>query len=307
MNNHNHHGNDEVIKSSQLVAAVINSSSQQDDMTLNVAHEKSSQRALQVSSSSSSSPMEGSCISSTLDPGKQVAKGSYLCYPFPLDQDSSSSSSTMRYEFGINSFSQIALYAQLPNNGAFHLLWTATPPTSIFSESGIQYMRMQGALGSLAGYNPSRRKIYDSHDDAGKYSPYSIQHGVDLTSNTAMYTNVVSEKEMGSRLELTEDGVFILNSNDEVTFQIVVPPQLKELVVGSIQGFIWDDGNTNDGIFGAGDKAVTSGVDVTLLECGTDKVVRSIKSGSDGTFVMEGLMLCSIGLLGGFLMAILIT
>jgi len=28
-----------------------------------------------------------------------------------------------------------------------------------------------------------------------------------------------------------------------------------------------------------------------LLECGTDKVVRSIKSDSDGTFVMEGLML----------------
>ena len=159
---------------------------------------------------------------------------------------------------------------------------------------------MQGALGSLAGYNPSRRKIYDSHDDAGKYSPYSIQHGVDLSSSGAnanaamMYTNVVSEKEMGSRLELTEDGVFILNSNDEVTFQIVVPPQLKkELVVGSIQGFIWDDGNTNDGIFGAGDKAVSSGVDVTLLECGTDKVVRSIKSDSDGTFVMEGLMLGS--------------
>ena len=183
------------------------------------------------------------------------------------------------------------------NNGAsFHLLWTATPPASIFSESGIQFMRMQGALGSLAGYNPSRRKIYDSHDDAGKYSPYSIQHGVDLSTTSAngamMYTNVVSEKEMGSRLELTEDGVFILNSNDEVTFQIVVPPQLKkELVVGSIQGFIWDDGNTNDGIFGAGDKAVSSGVDVTLLECGTDKVVRSIKSDSDGTFVMEGLMM----------------
>eukprot|EP00984_Skeletonema_dohrnii_P002560 scaffold896_cov100-Skeletonema_dohrnii-CCMP3373.AAC.1 len=267
MGNHYHrHDNDDAFKSWPLLfaaAGVINSSSsQQDDTTQKVvAHHKSSQRALQVSSSSSSSPMEGSCISSTLDPGKQLAKGSYLCYPPPpsAGQDSVSSTTTIRYEFGINSSSQIALYAQLPtnNNGAsFHLLWTATPPASIFSESGIQFMRMQGALGSLAGYNPSRRKIYDSHDDAGKYSPYSIQHGVDLSTTSAngamMYTNVVSEKEMGSRLELTEDGVFILNSNDEVTFQIVVPPQLKkELVVGSIQGFIWDDGNTNDGIFGA--------------------------------------------------------
>ncbi len=152
---------------------------------------------------------------------------------------------------------------------------------------------MQGALGSLAGYNPSRRKIYDSHDDAGRYSQFAIQNGVQ--SSLALYKNVVMPKELGSRLELTEDGVFIFNEEGEVTFQIVVPSQLKEkqqqqLMEGSVQGFIWDDGVTKDGIFGAGDKAFGMGVDVTLLECETDKVVKSVKSGNDGTFVMDRLM-----------------
>ena len=161
-------------------------------------------------------------------------------------------------------------------------------------------MRMQGALGSLAGYTSSRIKIYDSHVQSGEYSSYSLANGIgddyddydsSSTTTTTTTNNVISEAQSGSSLEVTADGVFITNSNGQVTFQIVVPPKVK--VRGTIQGFLWNDSGTNDGIFGAGDTAV-SGVDVVLLDCTSldeDRVVRNVTSGNDGTFVMEGLMI----------------
>ena len=47
-------------------------------------------------------------------------------------------------------------------------------------------MRMQGALGSLAGYNPNRRKIYDSHDHGGRYSPFVMEQNVNEGNSGAV-------------------------------------------------------------------------------------------------------------------------
>ncbi|KAL7454010.1 hypothetical protein ACHAWC_005642 [Mediolabrus comicus] len=259
--------------------------------------------------------MSGSCISSTLNPGQQLTKGSYLCH--------TSSTTSIQYEFGINTQNQIVLYALLPtdttsvtntNNGGgggveHELLWTATPPPTSLSTSGVQYMRMAANTGSLAGYTPSRQKIYDSHLNSGVYSDFAKDSNGGGMDATFIQENpmVVKDRVPQSSLVMNDEGVFIVDDDGDVTFQILVPPNLLVATnnnsnqddstaaaaaggavngEGTVQGFTWDDSTTNDAIYGAGDTSVTN-VDVTLLECTSDKVLDRVTSGNDGTFRFE--------------------
>ena len=184
-------------------------------------------------------------------------------------------------------------------------IWSATPPAPETSacivfggpacDVPIHFYRLQTS-GALAGYSDDRSKVWDSHRD-----------DVDGA--------VVDEKRSGSLLELTEDGVHIYFVNEDngevVTWKIDAPPLMEEVVeetseptispvepqqqLGFINGFIWDDTSTNDGLYTAGDVPMGS-ILVSLDRCENDDgniatpfMESTSISSAGGTFIFDEL------------------
>jgi hypothetical protein len=76
--------------------------------------------------------------------------------------------------------------------------------------------------GSLAGYDGSGNKIWDSHESYRCHAAYSIELDEFGANSGASGTNVLGEQLAGSTLNMTEDGVFI-QLGEQVTWKVNAP------------------------------------------------------------------------------------
>eukprot|EP00956_Cyclotella_meneghiniana_P013886 scaffold20357_cov39-Cyclotella_meneghiniana.AAC.3 len=177
------------------------------------------------------STYQGSCTSSTLSPGELKSTGSFLCYPMP------SSGKEPLYKFGIGSDNNLAYYAY------DKLIWKAVPPSMEESKDCIvfgncdpppmAFFRLQNK-GSLVGFDVNRNKIWDSHENIENNGKYSL--GVFLGDGS---TDAVGDPISGSTLGMSDEGIFIQSSGEEVTWMVLAPEveapsssQISETQVG---------------------------------------------------------------------------
>lgn len=105
------------------------------------------------------------------------------------------------------------------------LIWRAIPNANIqestacivfgnCEEPAMVFFRLQNG-GSLVGYDGDTTKIWDSHEDVEENGEYAM--GADAPPDA------VGDKITGSTLIMTEEGVFIQSTEEEVTWRIVAP------------------------------------------------------------------------------------